>query len=186
MAMLKIRQFIFSILLFFLIISLSFGGVFELVPAVNGANQGTITVQATVLCGDGVVDAGETCDAGVNNGVCPKNCSATCTVNNCGGGGGDGGDDLPPTISNVVVTVLGATGAKIAWNSNDDHDGFVVLLEYGLTENYGTTAYNAKTTGTNVVLNNLLPNTKYYYKFTVTDSISQKVFNTMNHLPPVI
>ncbi len=36
-------------------------------------------------CGDGVKSSSEACDDGVNNGPCPKACSATCTVNTCTG-----------------------------------------------------------------------------------------------------
>ena len=42
-------------------------------------------------CGNGVVDPGEQCDTGSNNGACPRTCSSICTVNDCGGGGGGGG-----------------------------------------------------------------------------------------------
>lgn len=166
----------------FILTLFSFGNYLLFATDARGAEQGSMTVQAMVPgCGNSVIDAGEACDNGGNNGACPLVCSAACTLNNCrGGGAGGGGGDLPPTISNVVATVLGAASAKIAWTSGDDHDGFNVKLVYGLTENYGTAAYDGQTNGTNVVLNNLLPNAKYFFKFTVTDSILQQVFNTGN------
>jgi hypothetical protein len=54
----------------------------------NGTTYSGI-VQATVsappvTCGDGVVNGTEQCDDGANNGSCPKTCSSTCTINNCG------------------------------------------------------------------------------------------------------
>ncbi|MBI5139536.1 hypothetical protein HZA26_02930 [Candidatus Nomurabacteria bacterium] len=36
-----------------------------------------------VNCGNGVVDSGEQCDSGANNGACPRACSNSCTVNDC-------------------------------------------------------------------------------------------------------
>jgi|GEM_PF-552441 len=35
------------------------------------------------VCGNGTVEAGETCDDGAANGSCPAACSASCTVNAC-------------------------------------------------------------------------------------------------------
>ncbi len=55
------------------------------------------------VCGNGVAEAGEACDNGGSNGVCPQICSSSCTTNSCsvtGGGGGVGGAfyaPLPPT-----------------------------------------------------------------------------------------
>jgi len=47
-------------------------------------NSAPITVvPVPAICGDGSLDAGEECDDGVNNGVCPALCSASCTLNNC-------------------------------------------------------------------------------------------------------
>lgn len=39
------------------------------------------------VCGNGVVEFGESCDSGAGNGVCPSTCSASCTTNTCNGGG---------------------------------------------------------------------------------------------------
>lgn len=41
------------------------------------------------VCGNGVVESGEQCDAGESNGVCPAACSTSCTANSCGGGDND-------------------------------------------------------------------------------------------------
>ena len=35
------------------------------------------------VCGNGVVESGEACDAGASNGSCPASCSSSCTVNSC-------------------------------------------------------------------------------------------------------
>ena len=54
------------------------------------------------VCGNGVIESGEQCDSGVNNGACPRDCSNSCTVNSCGspppppppGGGGNCGNGI--------------------------------------------------------------------------------------------
>ncbi|MBI4173781.1 MAG: hypothetical protein HY519_03625, partial [Candidatus Aenigmarchaeota archaeon] len=43
------------------------------------------TAGAAGFCGDGVIDAGEQCDNGANNGACPATCSTSCAINNCDG-----------------------------------------------------------------------------------------------------
>lgn len=46
---------------------------------------------STNACGNGIKDAGEACDAGAaNNGFCPKSCSSSCAINDCGAGRVDG------------------------------------------------------------------------------------------------
>lgn len=39
-----------------------------------------------VACGNGALDAGESCDNGASNGACPATCSTSCTTNICSGG----------------------------------------------------------------------------------------------------
>jgi cysteine-rich repeat protein len=57
----------------------------------HGANNGTIgdTCSATchtVLCGDGIIEQGETCDDGAGNNGPGKRCNASCHFNVCGDG----------------------------------------------------------------------------------------------------
>lgn len=44
-------------------------------------------VQVIPVCGNGVTEGGEQCDAGAGNGTCPASCSLSCTNNNCCGNG---------------------------------------------------------------------------------------------------
>lgn len=64
------------------------------------------------VCGNGILEAGEACDNGAGNNVCPRTCSASCTMNSCvvvvpGGGGGGGGGAEPPAASSTSVTFRG-------------------------------------------------------------------------------
>jgi len=56
------------------------------------------------VCGNGVVEEGEECDAGVNNGVCPKNCSVSCNTNSCSSGGGGGGLWYLPVVTTTTTS----------------------------------------------------------------------------------
>jgi parallel beta-helix repeat protein len=54
-----------------------------------GNRNDSVSVNFSVklpVCGNGVVEYGESCDAGADNGVCPRSCSSSCTTNSCGGG----------------------------------------------------------------------------------------------------
>lgn len=50
------------------------------------ASSAVTVIPLPAFCGDGIVNSGEECDDGANNGLCPAVCSSSCTVNNCGGG----------------------------------------------------------------------------------------------------
>jgi hypothetical protein len=54
-------------------------------PADGASFTCEIPSDPVVTCGNGILNAGEACDQGANNGACPKTCSASCTVNSCGG-----------------------------------------------------------------------------------------------------
>jgi PGF-pre-PGF domain-containing protein len=45
------------------------------------------------VCGNGLIESGESCDNYNDNGACPNSCSSSCTVNSCGGSdaGSNGG-----------------------------------------------------------------------------------------------
>jgi len=64
-----------------------------------------INIKIVGVCGNGVVESGEQCDAGGSNGACPATCSASCTTNSCGGGGGGGGGGgaPPPSVETKVI-----------------------------------------------------------------------------------
>ncbi len=76
-------------------------------------------------CGNGVLDAGEACDNGVNNGVCPKTCSATCTLNTCGTCGNgilDSGEACDPGISGSSCCTASCTFKPALTICRDDAD----------------------------------------------------------------
>ncbi|MDP4007690.1 MAG: hypothetical protein Q8P68_00695 [Candidatus Peregrinibacteria bacterium] len=52
------------------------------------------------LCGDGIIDTGEACDDGVNNGTGPSECRADCTLPYCGDGIQDLTEDCDDGILN--------------------------------------------------------------------------------------
>lgn len=56
------------------------------------------------VCGNGIVESGEGCDAGGSNSSCPAVCSVSCTVNSCvsGGGGGGGGIVYLPPVTGII------------------------------------------------------------------------------------
>lgn len=78
-------------------------------PTINTLN---ITMNES-LCGNGVIDGGETCDNSSSNGACPAVCSLSCSINSCssGGGGGGGGGMIASTIvyQNVTLPAGNAT-----------------------------------------------------------------------------
>lgn len=76
------------IIFFLLLLAASmFGSVFWAWGATRNASvEVTATIPSTApVCGNGVVETGEQCDSGANNGPCPANCSSSCAINNCGG-----------------------------------------------------------------------------------------------------
>ena len=79
-----------------------------LIFAIGSNAQESLQLQVNVVsitvCGNGVVESGEQCDAGGSNGPCPATCSASCTTNSCGGGGGGGGGGayVPPVVETKV------------------------------------------------------------------------------------
>ena len=90
------------------VISINSGGSEQIIINPDIHIEGFFTGKV-FQCGDGVIDTeiGEPCDNGASNGVCPATCSASCTINSCGGGGaggaggagGGGGGIVTPSIT---------------------------------------------------------------------------------------
>ena len=74
--------------------------------------QEASTSPSSTVCGNGVVESGEQCDAGGSNGTCPATCSTSCTTNSCGGGGGGGGGAYIPPPPQTVVNFTGRAYPK--------------------------------------------------------------------------
>lgn len=70
------------------------------------------------ICGNGIIESGESCDNGVNNGACPKTCSINCQTSSCngsGGGGGGGGTIFnPPATSTIPVNASTTASSSLA------------------------------------------------------------------------
>jgi len=111
------------------------------------------------VCGDGIIDSGEACDSGVNNGVCPKTCSTSCAQISCGGGGGGGGGGtyIPPvastTVSTTTVTMATTTttmatttvaGTSVCNGADFNHDYFVNSIDFSILLAFWKTNYPYK------------------------------------------
>ncbi len=160
----------FRFLFFFvfgLLVPIFFGGLSVVLADTTSTNVSVgATVGAGVVCGNGVIEGGEACDAGGSNGSCPASCSSSCTVNDCGGGGGD---TTGPSITGISSVPL-ATSATISWNASDSSGVSSCTFEYGATVSYGSSSavsgtYQSSVTG-------LAASTQYFFKISCVDSLS--------------
>ena len=115
------------------------------------------------------------------NGYCSSGhcCSGSCTASSEGGGGGGGGgggasiDRTPPTISEVQIKEITTSTALIYWKTNERATSKV---------SYGTSSkeYNFSTSSSSLVLEhqillqNLLPVTRYYFVAISKDSLGNQ------------
>lgn len=78
-------------------------------------------------------------------------------------------DMTPPVISGVTASGVSATGATIAWTTNEASDSQV---EYGTTTSYGstTTLNNSLVTSHSQALTGLTGNTTYHYRVKSRDT----------------
>jgi len=114
------------------------------------------------------------------NGYCSSGhcCSGSCTTGSSNGGGGSGGDggggttptdQTPPTISEVQIKEITTSTALIYWKTNEKATSKV---------SYGTSSkeYSFSTSSSSLVLEhqillqNLLPATRYYFVISSKDS----------------
>jgi len=79
----------------------------------------------------------------------------------------DEDDVVPPVVSDVRIMETTATNTIISWTTNENADS---LINYGLNKSYGVARdpYFDKTEHS-IVLNDLLPDTLYYFRVTSTD-----------------
>lgn len=69
----------------------------------NGVYASTQNASTTSsVCGNGIKESGEQCDAGGSNGSCPVACSNSCATNSCGGGGGGGGSGYVAPVTSAI------------------------------------------------------------------------------------
>lgn len=82
-------------------------------------------------------------------------------------------DHSLPIISDIVVSEITKTSAKITWTTDESADSFV---EYGTTDAYGEQFGNTVSTKTHVITlpNTLLAGTLYHFKVTSSDANGNK------------
>jgi chitodextrinase len=77
-----------------------------------------------------------------------------------------GQEGTPPVISNIKVLEITTSSAVISWVTDKRADS---IVNYGLDRNYGVVRDPTFTTEHQVVLDNLLPNTDYYFQVVSVD-----------------
>src|SRR5947209_2853360 len=98
---------------------------------------------------------------------------------------------MPPVISAVSASSITASGATIAWTTNETADSQV---EYGLTTAYGssTTLNPSLVTAHSQALSGLASSTLYHYRVKSKDAAGNlatsgdSTFTTLDNIPPVI
>jgi len=79
----------------------------------------------------------------------------------------DDEDSTPPGITNVEVSHVSATSSVITWETDELSDS---LVNYGLDSNYGISREpRFDKTSHEILLDNLLAGTKYYFRITSSD-----------------
>jgi len=76
-------------------------------------------------------------------------------------------DNNPPVISNIKILEVGTSSAVISWQTNKSADS---IINYGLDRNYGLVREAIFDTEHQLVLDNLLANTTYYFQVVSTDA----------------
>ncbi len=73
-----------------------------------------------------------------------------------------------PTISDVQVSAITTTSARITWTTNKETNS---MVNYGSTTSYGTSKFNASPTKNHlVILTDLSEGTKYYFRVRASDA----------------
>jgi len=81
-------------------------------------------------------------------------------------------DIIPPVISNIEIGEVTATTSVITWNTNESADS---LVNYGLDKNYGVIRDPRRDKTTHeIILENLLPDFKYYFRITSSDVVGNQ------------
>ncbi len=99
-------------------------------------------------------------------------------------------DATPPVISNIVVSNITATGARITWTTDENSTSAV---DYGTTTSYGGTTSDAGlVTSHTIDLTGLSPDTLYHFRVRSSDAGSNEAisvdgtFTTLKPAPPVL
>jgi len=99
-------------------------------------------------------------------------------------------DTSSPIISNIVVTNITQTTARVTWNTNESSDSKV---EFGLTVSYDSNLTDSTpTTAHTIDITGLSAATNYHFRVISKDAANNSTssadnnFTTLNPLPPVI
>jgi hypothetical protein len=79
---------------------------------------------------------------------------------------GAGADTTAPTISDIVVSGISDTQATISWTTDESSTS---VVEYGSTDDYGSTATGDTGMSHSVTISSLTANTTYHYNVKSTD-----------------
>lgn len=79
-----------------------------------------------------------------------------------------GDDTTPPTISNISVSNITTSAARITWTTDEQ---VATVMDWGTSTSYGTSATDATLKNNHTVdLSGLSANTTYHYRITATDA----------------
>ncbi|HCC22374.1 hypothetical protein A2480_04645 [Candidatus Uhrbacteria bacterium RIFOXYC2_FULL_47_19] len=158
--------------------------------AVSIIDASTVSVSVEVssgpVCGNSVIEAGETCDDG--NVVSGDGCSALCALE--GAGPPPPGDVTPPVITYHCATTINRNSAVITWETNEAANS---TIQCGLTAAYGLTVFNPSfVVSHSLTINDLAEGTLYHCRACSSDSpgnstcSSDCTFTTLDETPPII
>ena len=82
-----------------------------------------------------------------------------------------GQEEKPPIISNIRILEITTSSATISWTTDKRADS---IVNYGLDRNYGIVRDPTLTTEHQIVLDNLLPNTDYYFQVVSVDEMGNQ------------
>jgi len=82
-----------------------------------------------------------------------------------------GQEGAPPVISNIRVSEITTSSAIISWTTDKRADS---IVNYGLDRNYGIIRDSTLKTEHQIVLDNLLPNTDYYFQVVSVDEFGNQ------------
>lgn len=84
---------------------------------------------------------------------------------------GAGADTTAPTISNIVVSNISDTQATISWTTDESATS---VVDYGTTDEYGSSATGDTGTSHSVAISSLTANTTYHYNVRSVDGSSNE------------
>lgn len=128
--------------------------------SISAGSGGNFTVATTV----GTTIGNESWTVQVSdssNGTSPTTCSGSTSITV------SSSDTTAPTLSNLTVSDISDTSAKISWTTDEATTSTVY---YGTSVSYGSTTTTSSATSHSVILSGLTANTTYHYNVVFRDS----------------